>query len=139
MTEGRVPAGAIVEAFQVEEDVGHRFLASAVKGMVDQLRLQRTKEALHRRVVVAVATTAHAGRDGMGGQQRLERSAGVLTAAVAMLNQGADRLALVQGRAQGGADQHVRHARRHRPAHNAPRKQVQNDSQVEPLLEWGCG
>lgn len=62
-------ASAIVEAFQEEQDVGHRFLTSAVEGMVGQLRLQYTEEALNRHSVLAVTTTAHAGRDGMGGRQ----------------------------------------------------------------------
>lgn len=72
MAERRMSASAIVQAFQEEQDVGHRFLASAVEGMVGQLRLQYAEEALNWRVNIAVAASAYAGRDGMGDRQGAE-------------------------------------------------------------------
>src|SRR5688572_14767477 len=51
---------AIVPALDVPEDRLPRLLPRPVVPVVHQLRLERPPEALHRRVVVAVADAAHA-------------------------------------------------------------------------------
>jgi len=52
-------AGSVVEAFDVGEDITFGFLPCCILSMVDQLGLERVKEALHRGVVVAVGFAAH--------------------------------------------------------------------------------
>ena len=55
--------------------------------MVDQLGLEDRKEALHGRIIVHVAGTTHAGQ-GLGiGQELLIVAAGILAAAVGVMQQ----------------------------------------------------
>jgi hypothetical protein len=55
--------------------------------VVHQLPLERSEEALHRRVVIAVAGAAHAGGDFLTLQQGLTVAAGVLHPAIGVMHQ----------------------------------------------------
>ena len=62
----------IVKHFDELKDIALRLSTGMVATMVDQLGLEDRKEALHRRIIVHVAGTAHAGH-GLGiGQELLE-------------------------------------------------------------------
>ena len=71
------------------------FGAAQVTLLVHQFRLQRAEEALDHRVVVAIAGAAHARLQAVGGQQPLVVVAGVLHAAIAVVQH--------RGRRVGGA------------------------------------
>src|SRR5829696_654981 len=59
----RVPSDAVVERLDVLEDARLRLGAGGVVLVVNQFLLQAREEALHRRVVPAVPTPAHAALD----------------------------------------------------------------------------
>src|ERR1700761_5735971 len=52
-------AAPIVEALDILEHIGPSLIACEVVALLDELAFQRCKEALHRRVVPAVAFAAH--------------------------------------------------------------------------------
>src|SRR3954462_6560247 len=75
--------------------------ARAEPGLMDALRLERGKEALHGRVIQTVAPPAHRLLDPVSLQHRPIRPSGVLHAAVAMMNEPPWRSAALEGHDQG--------------------------------------
>src|SRR6056297_1801078 len=69
-TDAREPAPAVVEDGDALEEGGLGVTARGEPGSVDQLRLRRAEDALHRRVVEAIALAASRGERPM----RLRRS-----------------------------------------------------------------
>src|SRR3954454_22230154 len=65
-----MPASAVVEGFHVLEDRPPGRLPGREGRAVHELVLQAAEEALHRRVVEAVALAAHGLRDPVSGQDR---------------------------------------------------------------------
>src|SRR5215212_10038444 len=63
IAQGRMQAASIVPAFQELEYVGPGFIARQVVALLDELALQRGIEALHRRIVPAIALAAHRAMD----------------------------------------------------------------------------
>src|SRR4051812_40105166 len=63
IADGRMQTLPIVEDFDVFEHGRLRLLAGAEADLVDVLRLERGEEALHGRVIEAVAAAAHGLRD----------------------------------------------------------------------------
>src|SRR5215218_9545212 len=91
VADARVQTLPIVEDFDVLEHGRPRRLAGAEADLVDVLRLERGEEALHGRVIEAVAAPAHGLRDAVPLQHRPVGLGGVLHAAVAVVNQPARR------------------------------------------------
>ena len=54
-----LPSLAIVEYLDVLRDLSDRLFSRLVATMMDKLILERTPEALHRSIVVAIASSAH--------------------------------------------------------------------------------
>ena len=77
----------IVEDFDVFEHGRLRLLAGAEADLVDVLRLERGEEALHGRVIEAVAAAAHGLRDAVPLQHRPVGLGRVLHTAVAVVDQ----------------------------------------------------
>lgn len=126
----------IVKDFNVVKDSRASLLARLEATGMNQFCLERGKEAFHRRVVVDVTRAAHATRDFV--RQELQISvAGVLFAAVRMMEQVAAGLATGQRHLQRVARQAVVQVGSHAPADNQTRVNVHNDSQVEPTLHRG--
>ena len=78
---------AVVEGFDVIEDRARRLGAAGEGASVHEFFFERAPEALHRGVVVAVASAAHARRHVPGGQMLAVRLAGVLATAVGVVEQ----------------------------------------------------
>jgi hypothetical protein len=87
-----MPAPAVVEGFHVLEDRALGGLPGREAGAVDKLGLERAEEALHGRVVVAVAFAAHGLPDAVPPQHLAVGPARVLHATVAMVDQPRRRL-----------------------------------------------
>src|SRR3954469_1695723 len=68
----------IIEDLDVIKDRGPCLCAGAELGLMDALRLERGEEALHGRVIQAVAPPAHRRLDPVPLQHRLIRARGVL-------------------------------------------------------------
>ena len=86
---------AVVESFNVEEDVGLRFGAGTISCSVYQLRFERAEKTLHRSLVVAVPFAAHARSCIDRTQPLLKKMAGVLAATVEMMQQAISGIALL--------------------------------------------
>ena len=82
-----MPSDRVVEALDIVEYVGACCILSLVVLMMHLLFLQTRPETLHRRVVVAVATTTHRRLHAKLFEQGSIRAAGVLTATVAVVNE----------------------------------------------------
>ena len=84
------------------------------------LGFERTKEALHDGVIIAVSGAAHANSDGVLSQQGLVIMSGILAAAIRMMKQIALRLALRQSHVQSILNEAGITVGAHRPADNPP-------------------
>src|SRR2546425_11778438 len=85
--ESRMPSLPVVEPLDVVEELSARCRPRRPRRVVDELDLQRGKEALRDRVVPAIAPAAHAADDPMPGQGLAVVAAGVLTATIRMMQQ----------------------------------------------------
>src|SRR3954469_11503310 len=92
LADGRILTLPVAEDFDVFEHGCLRLLAGAEADLVDVLRLERGEEALHGRVIEAVAAAAHGLRDAVPLQHRAIRLGGVLYTAVAVVDQPARRV-----------------------------------------------
>jgi len=100
VAEGRMPALTVVEQLDVFEHRAAGLGGCGPTSLVGQFKFARGEEAFRHRVVPAVATAAHAAQDSMSGQQLLIFVAGVLAAAVRVVQQSARRwFALITGQA----------------------------------------
>jgi hypothetical protein len=77
-----MPAVPIVPAFNVRKDGGASFVAGAPADAIHQFALQRRKEALRDRIVLASANPTHTGNHPVLRQQGVVVLRRVLTAAV---------------------------------------------------------
>lgn len=120
----RMPTLAIVPDLNVFEDVLLGPLSGSIMPVMNQLPLQRRKEALYRSIVPAVSFAAHAALDAMLCQQRLVVSAGVLTTPVTVMQQ--PRLRPTAAHSHAHRIDHERALQRllHRPTHDPSGEQV---------------
>jgi len=124
---------AIIEPFDIVEHRASRGRMTGKDGHW-QFGLQGGEEALHRRVVPAVAFATHAAAHVCLCQERLIVGTCVLAASVAMLKQASWCLAALQRMFERGKHQATFECWLHRPAHHPARKQVKHDCQVQPAL-----
>src|SRR3979409_1733940 len=87
LAKRRMSTPGIVERLDVIEDVGACCVARRVGLPIHTFLLERSKETLDGGVVPAVASSAHAAGDALGGEQALEVLAGVLAALVGVVQQ----------------------------------------------------
>ena len=129
-----MPASRVVEAFDVVEHIGPGLIPRPISLAVDAFGLQRREEALHRRIVPDVARAAHRADDAVVGHQPLELLAGVLAATVRMMQQRVGLASAPDRHDERIGDELGRHSGAHRPAHYAPREQIDHGGHVEPTL-----
>src|SRR2546428_9148164 len=87
IAERRMPPPPVVEDLEVIEQLAARRRPRGPRRVVDELDLQRREETLGHGVVPAIAPAAHAAHDPVLGQDALVVAAGVLTAAIGMMEQ----------------------------------------------------
>src|SRR5215203_1963055 len=134
IADGRMQTLPIVEDFDVFEHGRLRLLAGAEADLVDVLGLERGEEALHGRVVQAVAAPAHGLRDAVPLQHRAIRLGGVLHAAVAVVDQPAWRVMPLEGHDQGVDAQLGPEVVGHGPADDLARGHVLDRGQIQEAL-----
>src|SRR5215216_6707902 len=121
----------------VFEHRGPRLRAGAEPGLMNALRLERGEEALHGRIIQAIAASAHRLLDAMSLQHRPIRPRRVLDPAVAMMNEPPRRLAALESHDQGVDTQAGLEVIRHRPAHDLARGQILDGREVQKaLIRW---
>ncbi|SAK98745.1 hypothetical protein AWB75_07208 [Caballeronia catudaia] len=123
----------IVEAQPVDHLV-HRFATCCKALAKDASALERSPQTLGRRVVPAIASTAHRTAHAVGFEQVLEVTTAILATPVAMDDQARFRLAAKPRHTQRVRHQLRAHVRLHRPAHHLTAKQVEDDRQVQPAV-----
>src|SRR5436190_1955393 len=87
VAERGMASRSVVPAFNPFADAGSRLLVRAISHAVDQLALESAEEALHHGVVITVAGAAHAAGDVEIVQCQAVLIAGVLHAAVGVMQQ----------------------------------------------------
>ena len=101
IAERRMPPLPVVEDLEVLEELGARRGPRGPRRVVDQLDLQRREEALGDGVVPAVAPPAHAADDPVLRQDPLVVAAGVLAAAIRVMQQALRRAPARQRHVEG--------------------------------------
>src|SRR4051794_37069662 len=94
-----MPPAPIVEDFDVFEQC--RLPPGTELCSMNKLRFERAEERLHRRVVIAVTLAAHGGFDAVAVEDLAIRSAGVLDAAIGMVDEALGRRAMPDRHHQG--------------------------------------
>lgn len=80
-------AVAVVEHHDVVDDVAPGLFPCLVTAPMHPLRFQRSKKALHHRIIPAVALPAHAALDTVSLEQQPEGPAGILDTPVRVVDQ----------------------------------------------------
>src|SRR5215217_6094241 len=134
MSELAVAALAVVEDFDVVEDLGPQLGFGGPRAAVDEFLLKRREEALGDGVVVAVAAAAHRLRDPGGAGFLAEVQADELAALVGVPDQPGAGTAMLDGHLKGVGDQFGAHVIGHRPADDPAREEVLDGDEIEPSL-----
>ena len=121
---------SIIEQFNVLKDFAAGLDPGAPARLMHQLFLERGKEALGHRIVPAISLAAHAADDSMLRQQLLVLLAGILDAAVRMVDQSARWLTVRQRHLEGIQREPALQTLTHRPADHPAREQVQDYRQI---------
>ena len=132
----RVTPFTIVPDFDPGEDCCPGLLSGRERGSVHLFLLETGKEALRRSIIPAVAFAAHAAYDPGFLEPFLVIVAGVLAPSVAVTEHTLAGISACNRHFQGRENQAALDLVVHRPAHNAPGEQVQDDRQIQPSL---CG
>lgn len=124
----------VVEHLDVIEHVAPCFPPVQVGPAADALALEQLKETLRHRIVVAVATPAHAGDEIV----RLQKCLPVVTAELAALvlvdDDGLGRLASPDRHQERVDREFPIHARLHRPSDHLTREEIKHYGQIQPAL-----
>ncbi len=125
----------VVEHFDVVvEHLGACGVLGGVDPPPDPLAFEQTEEALHRGIVMAVATSTHAAHQAVGHQETAPVIAGVDRPLVRVNQATGAGLAPPHRRQQGLHDQLGIGSIAHRPADDLPGKQINHHSQVHPAF-----
>ncbi|KAI4159322.1 MAG: hypothetical protein LQ342_006645 [Letrouitia transgressa] len=137
IAEGAVEPPPVVEDFDVVEEGRARLGAGVKEALAEEFGLQRGPKALHVGVVVAVRPPAHARNGPVGMEEGTVGVAGVLAAAVGVVQEAGSRLAPGGGLGEGARDQGRGHDLVGGPAHHLATVKVEDPGQVEPALGGG--
>ena len=129
----------VVEALDVGKDHALGLLSGGKAATVGFFNLQTVPEALHRRVIKAIACATHRWPVAQGEQVILRLVRGILTAAVAVKDEAVDRAFGAKAvsslrHSDGLGHQALAHMGIDRPAHDFSREQIEHAAGVEPTL-----
>ncbi len=100
--------------------------------MPDSLVLQRTEEALDRRIILAIALATHAGDHTSSGEEPLRDTGSILVALVTVMQEPGARVALAPRHEPGVDDDCRTLPGTHGPADDPARIQIQHDRHIKP-------
>lgn len=126
--------GSVVLHFDVLEKSLAHGIGVHQRHIVDAFDLQAVEEALHHRIIVAIATAAHAGDQPVATDQVAMVPATVNAATIGVHDHTARLATPGQRRSQRRAGKLSVDARAGRPADHLARAQIQNHCEVEPAL-----
>lgn len=126
---------SVIEGFDVSED-GLDGLSPLGPG-AKEFSFESAPEGLHGGIVVAIGFTAHAGEDAMGTQEGLVSGAGILNAAIGVVEQTRPGLAIAASLLEGVLDEGTFEAVLSRPANDLSAFKVHDGGQVKPAFAGG--
>src|SRR5216683_2348356 len=126
---------AVVEQFDVLEQLAAGLSSGTPLALIDQFDFECGEKTFRHRVVPAIAFTAHAALDAVYRQQLLILVAGVLAAAIRVVQQTLRRLAVLQCHLEGVEHDTAFEPFAQRPADHSAREQIEDYRQVQPTLE----
>lgn len=129
-----MPPGGVIEPVDVSGDGVFGLLAGLPGDRPDQLRPDDLEERLDHCIVVAAPAPAHRDLDAAFAQQGLIVDRAVLRPAIGMVNQPWCMVASHQSTAQGLHRKIALQALTRGPANDAPREEVEDDSEVGSAL-----
>lgn len=135
IVQGRTQPASVVEASDVVEHGPARFVAGPIHSLVPSLAFQGTEEALHWRIVLPSADTAHADLDALGGQHGQSVAMDVMTALVRVVDEPWAWPTLPDGHLQRSQGELRGDAPRHSPAGDPATEQVQDSHSVTPRFQ----
>ena len=124
----------VVEQLDVFEQLVAGLSSGTPPAGIDQFDFEGGEKAFRHRVVPAIAFTAHAALDAVYRQQLLILVAGVLAAAIRVMQQTLRRLTVLQCHLKGGQRDPAFEPFAQRPADHAAREQIEDYRQVQPTL-----
>ena len=124
----------IVEPVDVFEDGDFGITTRSPGSLPQQLSLDRLEERLDCRVIIAIAFAAHRHLEAMLAQDFLIVVGAILTAAICVVDAAFWRSAQSYGHVQRPDRQVALHPIADGPADDAPRMQIEDDSQIQPAF-----
>src|SRR5215469_5687355 len=126
---------AVVEEFDIFEHLVAGVSSSTPPGLINQFDFERGEKTFRHRVIPAITFTAHAALYAVYRQQLLILAAGVLAAAIRVMQQTLRRMAVLQCHLQGVQRDAAIEPFAERPADHAAREQIDDYRQVQPTLQ----
>src|SRR2546430_16011756 len=120
----------VVEQLDVFEQLVAGLSSATPLALIDQFDFEGGEKAFRHRFVPAIAFTAHAALDAVYRQQLLILVAGVLTAAIRVMQQTLRRLPVLQCHLEGVQHDAPFESYTQRPADHATREQIEDYRQV---------
>src|SRR5215469_13603950 len=130
-----MPSLAVVEHFDIFEYLVAGVSSSTPPALIDQFDFERGEKTFRHGVVPAIALTAHAALYAVYRQQLLILVAGVLAAAIRVMQQTRRRVAVLQRHLQGVQDDAAFEPFIQRPANHAAGEQIEDYCQLQPTLQ----
>src|SRR5690349_8042909 len=130
-----MPPLAVVKQFDIFEHLVAGLSSSTPPAPIHEFDFERGEKTFRHRVVPAIAFTAHAALDAVYRQQLLILVAGVLAAAIRVMQQTLRRMAVLQRHLQGVQHDAAFEPFAERPANHAAREQIDDYRQVQPTLQ----
>ena len=127
VTQCRVPAAPVVEAFDVGEDRKLGFIARRPRPTVEELGLERGHERLCGGVVVGISDRSHRRNDAGLLQTTTEGQARVLRSVVGMVDQAMRWPTVVNRHVERVEHQLGAEVSRHRPPDDPVREQIEDE------------
>src|SRR6476619_7183951 len=120
----------IIETHNVGKDVSLGFLAGLVILEMNMLTFEGAKEALHGRIVIAVASATHATLDLLVTEKSLVRIASILAATIGMMQQSSQSWPAVYSHTEGELHKVTLQGGGKGPTDNFAREEIQDHSQI---------
>src|SRR5512135_2898731 len=134
IADPRVTPAPVIEDFEILEQCRFGLPAGAKPCEVNQLGLERAEERLHGRVIVTVAFAAHGRLKAVTIEDLAVGAAGVLHAAIGMMDETSARGMMLNGHHQRLLAQGALQVIGHAPADDLAGGYVLDGSQVQPAL-----
>src|SRR6478672_6082597 len=134
-----MPSAAIVPDFNKLKQFAARLRTGGTHAVDEQLLGERREEAFDDRVIPTIPATTHAAGEAGLPQEVLIGVTRILDSTIGVVH-APTRAAVLERHSQGAEGEFLIQSRAKRPAHHAPRREIQDDGEIEPpLARWDIG